>query len=901
MADETTHAFSFSTLSQDVHQLGSILGDIIREQHGDDAFALVERVRLAAAGARRSGDPAERARLAAEVEALDLESKRILIKAFSNYFQIINLAEDQERIRVIRQREAHGTLAESVGEAVRRLHASGLDADAVRDLLGYLRVRLVLTAHPSEAKRKEVLLKLRDIAKMISLRSRQRLLPYESRLLERTLREEIEELWQTRPTRAARTTVADEVDFGLYFITTVIMEVSIGVYDDLEAALEEYYPGEDWSNPPGLLRYASWIGGDRDGNPNVTSDVTMQTLQTLRHAAHRVYLAEVETLREHFTQSVDEVPVSDALHEAVAASPAAAARFPGEIYRQQMDIIRDRLRADSYSDSRDLLRDLLLIDDSLRAHKGVQVARGSLLRLIRRVRLFGLHLVPLDIREDARLNAAALDEIFRYYGLAESYLTLPEADKQALLTREIANPRPLFPVDPTIFSEETRRIIATWRMIAEAHRKYGTIVIDSVIASMSQQPSDVLAMLLLAEEVGVDNDVDLVPLFETIDDLDRGPAIMETLFANPVYWRHMEARGVRRGPRQQIMIGYSDSSKDGGYLASNWNLYNAQQRLIDVCETFGVSLHLFHGRGGSIGRGGGPANRAILSQPPGSLRGGIKITEQGEVIAYRYNNASIARRHLHQVVSAALVAMGAPAVVDVAPAWRDAMTALAEGGRVAYRDLVYETPGFLEYWQQATPINELARLPISSRPAKRGGAGGFESIRAIPWVFSWMQSRAIIPSWYGVGSALASFLDADPAHAELLRTMYARWPFFTTLIENVQLDVAKADMSIAELYAGLVDDRALAEAFFSRITAEHARTCRMICAVTGQDELLDNAPVIKRSIERRNPYVDPLNFIQVALLRELRSLEPDTPAYDAALDAALATINGIAAGMKTTG
>jgi phosphoenolpyruvate carboxylase len=893
-------------LSIDIRLLGGLLGDTIRQQQGSEAFDLVERIR-ALAKARRSGDPNAARELAEAITNLDFDSRRVLIKAFSNYFQLINMAEDQQRVRVLRQRETEGTLNESIDDAIRILHEVGMTAAEMQHLLEHLRVRLVLTAHPSEAKRKEILVKLREITRMIALRDRQVLSPREQRIFDAGLREEIEELWQTRPTRASVTTVTDEVEFGLYFITTVIMDVAIDLYDDLEASLNKYYPDADWSNPPAILRYGSWIGGDRDGNPNVTSDVTLETLALLHQAARQVYLAEIEILREHLTQSIDEIGVSPELLAAVEAKPTATTaleasdRFPGEIYRQHMDMIWHKLDESAYHSSRELLHDLLLVDASLRQNNGLHVANGSLLRLIRKVRLFGLHLVPLDIREDARLQAAALHELFAYYGLCPDYLKLPEAEKQQLLAREIGNLRPFFPTDVSSFSETTQRVIATWRMIAAAHKQYGEIVIDSVIASMSQQPSDILAMLLLASEVRIQDSVDLVPLFETIDDLHRGASIMTVLFDNPAYIDHLQARGVRRGPRQQIMIGYSDSSKDGGYLASNWNLYIAQKTLTEVCTQRGISLQLFHGRGGSIGRGGGPTNRSILSQPPSSLRGGIKITEQGEVIAYRYSNADIARRHLHQVMHAGLIAMGAPLETEILPKWLTAMETLSQIGQDVYRALVYETPGFLDYWNQATPIAELARLPISSRPAKRAQKGGFETIRAIPWIFSWMQSRAILPSWFGVGTALESYHNNDDTRLAILREMYYRWPFFSTVIQNLQLDVAKADMGIAELYASLVEDQTLRDTIFNQIKKEHERTCRMICLILEQRDVLDNTPVIQRSIERRNPYVDPLNFLQVALLRELRGMEPNTPKYEKVLDAVLATINGIAAGMKTTG
>ncbi len=865
-----------------------------------DAFELVEEIR-ATSKARRSGDAAAAFKLADRLENLPLVSKNVLIKAFSNYFQLINIAEDLQRIRVIRQREATGSLRESIVNAIQTLHESGKTAEEVWSLLEQARLRLVLTAHPSEAKRQEILVILRHIAQMMETRDRQSLLPRELRKLERDLAEEVEELWQTRQVRASKKQVADEVDFGIYFIRSVILDVVIDIYEDLQLALERFYPDEDWSELPPVLRYASWIGGDRDGNPNVTTDVTLQTLATLRETARQIYLAEVEALSQHLTQDSDQFGASTDLRIAVAAEFSAGERYTGEIYRQMLAIISDKLGADQYRSSRDLLSDLLLIQDSLKAHNGVRAAMGAVQRLVRKVRLFGLHLVPLEVREDAGLHAAALDELFEYYGIEPGYSRLPEAEKQKLLTAEIRNKRPLFPSEVLIFTEATQSIIRTWRMIAEAHAKYDAIVIDTVIASMTRQPSDVLAMLLFAREVGIDNEVYIVPLFETIDDLYRSPDIMEALFDNAEYHKHLVARAGKRGLRQQVMIGYSDSSKDGGYLASNWNLYNAQRILSEKCVEKGVSLELFHGRGGSIGRGGGPTNRAILSQPPESLRGGVKITEQGEVIAYRYSNRGIGHRHLNQVLNAVLIGLGLQEHHFVPSRYYDVMARLSELSQNYYRKFVYESDGFLDYWQQATPINELARMQISSRPAKRQAKGGFSAMRAIPWMFSWMQSRAIVPSWFGLGTAFRTYAREESDGMATLQEMYGNWSFFSALIDNAQLDVAKADMGIAELYASLVEPVELRKRFFNWIIEEHSLSSQMIMRVTGQQEVLANMSAIKTSIERRNPYVDPLNFMQVALLRELRGLDEGEENWRPILDATLATINGIAAGMKTTG
>jgi phosphoenolpyruvate carboxylase len=879
-------------LSVDIRMLGKLLGNVIKEQHGEGAFDLVETVR-AAAKARRNGDGDAEQVLAREIGSLDLSSLKVLIKAFSNYFQLINIAEDQQRIRVLRERERQDTLTETLDLALVQLHESGIDAAGMRTLLEKLCIRLVITAHPSEAKRKEVLIKLRHIAQMLAQYDSPELLPRERAAIDNALTEEIEELWHTRPTRAAKATVADEVDFGVYFLTSTIMDLLVDVYDDVRAVLETEYPQTDWYTLPNFLRFASWIGGDRDGNPNVTADVTLETFATMRHAARQVYLGEIAFLRDHLTQWVDEVPLSEGLRARFDLGENR--RYKGEEYRDIMDAIYRKLEDETYKTGEELQDDLQLVADSLRAQGGRRVADGALRRIIQKVRLFSLHLVPLDIREDARLHAACIDELFRHYNICEDYATLPEAEKQTLLAREITNRRPMFPVEPE-FSDTSNRIINTWRMIRKAHRLHGKRAIDTVIASMTTAPSDILTMLLFAREVAVEGDVDLVPLFETIEDLRCAPEILEQLLAQREYRTYLQGRGNR----QQIMLGYSDSNKDGGYLASNWSLHTAQRALSAVCRAHGIELELFHGRGGSIGRGGGPTNRAILSQPAQTLDGRLKITEQGEVIAYRYANHAIGKRHLQQVLSATLLAYGAPSKAAVNPEWLQTMDTLAEAGRRAYRAYVYETEGFGEYWQQATPISELARMPIGSRPAKRK-AGGFAEVRAIPWMFSWMQSRAIIPSWFGVGSALAQFVDSKPDGLTLLQTMYQEWSFFQTLIDNCQLDVAKADMGIAKLYASLVSDEALRDTIFTQMQAEHARAHTMICRVTGQAEILDSTPTMRRSIERRNPYVDPLNFIQVALLRTLRVLTPDTPEYERVLDEVLTTINGIAAGMKTTG
>ncbi|MGB1286732.1 MAG: phosphoenolpyruvate carboxylase, partial [Aggregatilineales bacterium] len=779
-----------NSLSEDIHLLGDLLGQIIEEQHDHTALNMVEEIRRIARE-RRNGQADASEQLIEHIQALDVDALKILVKAFGNYFQLINIAEDAERVRVLRDREQDGNLRESLEIALNTLHDQGKTATEVRDLLNNVRLRFVLTAHPSEAKRTEVLVKLRHIAHMLRRLERENLLPREIDTLQDNLAEEIEELWQTRPIPSRQKLVADEVEFGLYFVTSVIMDAVVDIYDDIYRILEDKYPDEDWSDLARVLRYGSWIGGDRDGNPNVTTDVTMNTLATLYEAAKHVYLNDIEFLLQHLTQDTEELGASITITD--DADPDVVA-MPDEQYIEALHLIRHKLDDDAYIEGQALWDDLQQLQVSLQAHKSKRAAQGKLRRLLRKVRLFGMTLMPLDIREDARLHAEALDELFRHYDIINDYSSLSEVDKQKLLLREIDNPRPFFPPRLDGFKEVTQRIINTWRMIGDAHAQYGTEAIDCVIASMSEQPSDVLAMYLMAQEVTVLDDVDIVPLFETIDDLFRAPEVMAKLFEMDFYMAHLQKRGMR----QQIMLGYSDSSKDGGYIASNWHLYQAQQGLADICDKYGVAVELFHGRGGSIGRGGGPTNRAIRSQPPASLKGGIKITEQGEVIAYRYGNEDIARRHLHQVMNAVILSISDMSHHQLRSEWTDAMSQLSAAGRETYRDFVYESDGFLDYWQQATPINELSQLRISSRPAKRGGKGGFAAMRAIPWVFSWMQSRAIVPSWFGVGTAFQRFCDENDNGLTILQTMYTDWLFFRALVDNTELDVAKADMGIVE-------------------------------------------------------------------------------------------------------
>ncbi len=895
-------------LSQTIHLLGDLLGRTIREQEGDEVFALEEEIR-ALAKAQRAGDPEAGAQLRAWVEQLAREPERAqaVLKAFSNYFQLVNLAEEQQRVRVLRARthqaEREGRpLSQSTHEAVRRLADAGWGAQEVQALLDRLYIVPVFTAHPTEAKRRTVLVQLRRIAEALFELDLHALLPAEEARLKRDIRELVVALWQTDETHDRRPTVLDEVENGLYFFANTLFDLVPRLYEELESALRSHYPEHAFRVPP-FLRFGSWIGGDRDGNPFVTPEVTEQTLHEHKRLILSLYRRQLAELHDLLSMSRSRVGFSRALLDELAAQ---ASDLPPEVeerleraslepYRQELALIDHKLActergAGGYRGPDELAADLALVRDSLRAHRGEALADGPLRRLARQVEVFGFHLAQLDLRQHAERHRAALTELFRRY-LDIDYAALSERDKVDLLAQEIDNPRPL--TSALDFSPETNETLRTFRLVAHAWARNGDEAIQSYVISMTTEASHALEALLLAKDAGAFGKLHIVPLFETIDDLRRAADVMERLLGVPVYRRHLEARGGQ----QQIMIGYSDSNKDGGYLRSNWSLYRAQRALARVCESHGVQLTLFHGRGGSIGRGGGPANRAIRAQPAHSVRGRLRFTEQGEVISGQYANPAIAHRHLEQVANAVLrsgLREDAPQKHD---RWTEVMDALSETAYRAYRELV-EHPRFLTYFHETTPIDQVDRLNIGSRPAKRKETEGVSDLRAIPWVFAWTQPRVALPGWYGLGAALdAWFASEGEAGLDTLRAMYRDWPFFRTLIDNAQVSLRLADLAIAPLYAELTDAETR-EAIYGRLRAEYARTEAGVLRVTGQEQLLDHEPWLQRSIRLRNPYVDPLNVIQVELLRRLRDREDPDGALQAAL---LQAVNGIAAGLQNTG
>ncbi|MBX5437409.1 MAG: phosphoenolpyruvate carboxylase [Alicyclobacillaceae bacterium] len=901
-------------LRRDVRILGSLLGKVILAQCGREVFDSVERVRRAAKRLRVEATADSRDRFAAEISRIPPEHRAHVIHAFSLYFQLVNIAEQNHRVRRRREYErSSGSRPQrgSLRQAFLRLKEAGLTADELDKLIHQLGVELVLTAHPTEAMRRTILDKHQHIAALIERFDDPLLSARELKDVEKQLRAEITALWQTRPVRKERITVLDEVRNGLYFLDEILFDVLPAIHLEMEQQLSQVYPDRTWQ-VPSFIRFGSWMGGDRDGNPNVTADITEQTLMLHFDLAIRKYDERLAALGRDLSQSLEMVAASPALLASLA-SPA------DEPYRAKVDQIRDRLQGTYrryhgdphpgafYHGPEELLADLRLMEQSLLENKGADIADVKLRPLIRQVELFGFHMATLDIRQHSEVHENAIDDLFRLAGMGP-YRHLPEDDKVAVLTALLDDPRPL--ANP--FAEltpSTRETLAVFHTVREGQRRFGEACIQNYLISMTQGVSDLLEVLVLCKEAGlygkrpdgqVFSRLNVVPLFETIGDLRAAPVIVDGLFANPAYRRHLRARG----DLQEIMLGYSDSNKDGGYLAANWELYRAQKRIYEVARRHGVKLKFFHGRGGALGRGGGPVERSILAQPPEALQGKVKITEQGEVIAQRYGHPGIAMRSLESAVAAVLVAstdVQSPEMCEAERRWSEILERIADDSFRAYQSFVFGNPDFLPYFHAATPIEEIGLLNIGSRPSRRKDSPRIEELRAIPWTFSWTQNRHLLPAWFGFGEAVERAVQQDPEVLTELRQMYREWPFFRVLIDNLQMALAKADMLIAYEYTQLVSDADLARRTFRRIEEEYDRTRRIVLAVTGHADILANQPVIQQSIRLRNPYVDPLSFFQVRLLKELRRRKQAGEAYEECLQQVLHTINGIAAGLRNTG
>ncbi|KWR90135.1 phosphoenolpyruvate carboxylase [Cupriavidus sp. IDO] len=934
-------------LREDIRFLGRLLGDCLREQEGDTAFEVVETIRQTAVRFRRENDRAAGAELDRLLKRLSRDQTNQVVRAFSYFSHLANIAEDQHHNRRRRVHALAGSppQAGSLAHALEAIDAAGVTGKQLRKFLDEALIVPVLTAHPTEVQRKSILDAEREIARLLAERD----LPMTARERDHNtaqLRAKVTTLWQTRMLRDSRLTVEDEIENALSYYRTTFLRGIPQLMSELEEDIAAVFPatrkrkGAAGAAEPAplapFLQMGSWIGGDRDGNPNVTAE-------TLEHAAGQQsrlilswYLDEVHTLGAELSMSTLMVDASPELLALAESSPDHSAHRADEPYRRALIGIYARLAATSktltghaaprdpvadaepYASAEALAADVQVVVDSLRAHHGHALANGRIDALARAIGIFGFHLASVDMRQVSDVHEAVIAELFAAAGVAADYASLPESRKLELLLAELRQPR-LLTLPWHEYSEQTRKELAILAMARDLRARYGKRVARNYIISHTETLSDLVEVLLLQKEAGMLQgtlgsktdparaELMVIPLFETIEDLRNAAGIMQSLLDLPGFDSIIAHHGVE----QEVMLGYSDSNKDGGFLTSNWELYKAELALVQLFEQRKVTLRLFHGRGGTVGRGGGPTYQAILSQPPGTVNGQIRLTEQGEIINSKFANAEIGRRNLETVIAATLEASLLPtqnAPKDLA-AFEAVMQQLSDSAFAAYRDLVYETPGFKDYFFATTPITEIADLNLGSRPASRKLMDKkhrrIEDLRAIPWGFSWGQCRLLLPGWYGFGSAVKAMVDAAPddksrkACVTTLRRMVKAWPFFSTLLSNMDMVLAKTDLAVASRYAQLCDDAALRKNVFARISKEWHLTCDMLALVTGHQERLADNPLLARSIKNRFAYLDPLNHLQVELLKRFRSgKDGDDIRVRRGIHL---TINGVAAGLRNTG
>ncbi|MFG0328982.1 MAG: phosphoenolpyruvate carboxylase [Phycisphaerales bacterium] len=837
---------------------------------------------------------------------LTLEQIHAALKVLTIRFHLRNKAEQVHIARVNRRRERAATQEsprpESIAEAIRTLAIEGRSLDEVSATIASLDIRPTLTAHPTESRRRSVMHKQARIADMLAIHDAETTTPTERRRAEATVRRTLELLLATDEVRSRRLDVIDEVRNGVHYLAGAIWDAVPALYLDLQDALRDSFG--DASDPPIFLRYRSWIGGDRDGNPNVTAELTRRAFEEMRRAAIARHAEALEQLRQELSLSDRRVAISQELLESIEGDererPLDAdlvRHLRHEPFRVKIRHMQARLETDEYSAER-FVADLLVIQRAAREAGLHELADGGPIgEALVRARTFGFHLAALDIRQHSRVHEAAVAEMLRLAGVAPDYGSLDESGRRSVLRRELETPRPLLAREASL-SEETRQLLDSLEVFAEALRTEPDSV-GSYVVSMAHDVSDILEVIVLLREVGlwtieagaVRRSIDIAPLFETVDDLANAAEVMRQLFVEPAYAAHLEARGRF----QEIMLGYSDSNKDGGYWAANWRLHGAQAELAEVCRTAGVSFRFFHGRGGTVARGGGRANRAILASPPGSRNGRIRFTEQGEVISFRYAMPALARRHLEQIVNAVLIATAQPDAADGIPdEFASLMESLAVGSRRAYRHLI-DDDGFWPWFIERSPVLHIGELPIASRPVSRtSGEVRFDNLRAIPWVFAWTQMRYNAPGWFGAGTAFETIVMQDEGRIGRCREAYRSGGAFRAFVDNAQQEMARARLPVARWYAGETGER-----FHRLLEDEFRRAERAILAITGQSKLLDNNPVIQQSILERNPDTDAINALQIELLR--RYQEGDDDARTRLRPLILLSVNALAAAMQSTG
>ncbi len=905
-------------LRDDIRLLGRLLGDTVREQEGESIYGIVEQIRQTSIRFHRDNDAPAREELEAILDGLTPAQTIQIVRAFSHFSHLANIAEDQHHIRRTRAHAIAGSAPRvgSLAYALDHAHEMGVGVPELLAFFNSAHISPVLTAHPTEVRRKSTLNRELGIAELLERRDRMVATPEEKDALEERLRRDIVTLWQTNLLRETKLTVLDEVLNGLSYYDYTFLRELPRLHSMLEDRLQALDPAGSAHEIESFIKIGSWIGGDRDGNPFVTADVLESTLAMHARRIFSFYLDELEKLSRELPLSDGIVSISDALRSLADMSPSTSPHRQREPYRLALGGIRARLaatardiaglatgsvagNATAYASAHEFRQDLDTVDDSLRNHGSAILTRGRLRLLRRAVDCFGFHLAIVDLRQNSAVHERTIAELFEAVALGTNYLDLSEEQRIALLTRELQTARPL--VSPhLVYSEETTGELAVFKTAAAAHARYGREVIANCIISKAEGVSDMLELAVLLKEVGLigadgSAHVNVIPLFETIGDLQVCAQVMETAFSVPAY----RALVKNRGDMQEVMLGYSDSNKDGGFVTSGWELYKAEIQLIDVFRKHGVAMRLFHGRGGSVGRGGGPSYDAILAQPGGAVSGAIRITEQGEIIASKYSNAEVGRRNLEILAAATLEAsLLHPDQPAPKPDYLTAMDELSADAFSAYRGLVYETPGFVDYFWSSTVITEIATLNIGSRPASRTKTRKIEDLRAIPWVFSWAQSRVMLPGWYGFGSAAKAFVARHPDHGlALLQDMAKEWPFFRTQLSNMDMVLSKSSLAIASRYAELVTDTALREKIFGRIQQEWTDCVEMLLAITGQTKLLEANPLLDRSIRNRFPYLDPLNHVQVEFLKQHRANPGDTRV----LQGIQLTINGVSAGLRNSG
>lgn len=906
-------------LRDDIRMLGRLLGDTIRAQEGEAAYDLVERIRQTALRFHRDEDEGARSELNTLLTSLSRAPALQIIRAFSYFSHLANIAEDQHHIRRTRAHAVAGSPPRdgTIASALRKCGEAGVTRGQLQSFFANAQICPVLTAHPTEVRRKSTLDREREIAELLAWRDRTMLTPEEEADCDERLRRAILTLWQTRVVRETRLKVADEVTNGLSYYDYTFLSELPRLYCEFEDALAA--GDAAWKNVelPSFFRMGSWIGGDRDGNPFVTAEALRGALheQSERILGH--YLDQLHKLGAELSLHSRLVSVSDEVLSLAEHSPDSSPHRKDEPYRRAIagiyarlaancrlfgftDLQRRTVDAAPYAGAHALLEDLTLLQRSLEVNGSAVLARGRLRRLRRAVDVFGFHLAGLDLRQNSDVHERVVAELLERARPGTGYAQMGEEARIALLREEIATPRLL--ASPFVdYSAETASEMAILREAAAAHRRYGPASVPNYVISKADAVSDVLEVALLLKEVGLLRPAEgqlalnVSPLFETIDDLRAAGKILDALLGLPDYQRLLKSReGL-----QEVMLGYSDSNKDGGYLTSGWELYKAGIELVEVFRKHSVRLRLFHGRGGSVGRGGGPSYQAILAQPAGAVQGAIRITEQGEVISGKYSNPELGRRNLETLVAATMEATllhaGNPAP---RPDYLDVMDTLSAHAYRAYRSLAYETEGFQSYFWDSTIISEIANLNIGSRPASRANSRRIEDLRAIPWVFGWAQCRLMLPGWYGFGSAVEAFrAERGEAGMALLQEMAREWPFFSALLSNMDMVLSKSDMAIASRYSELVDSKALRDAIFPRLRKEWQSSIAMLLAVTGQSALLESNPLLARSIRHRFPYLDPLNHLQIELLKRHRAGDAD----ERVVRGIHLTINGIAAGLRNSG